>query len=455
MNVRPICFMVMPYGIKATQAPEGGGAPARIDFDLLWRTAMQPAITSLGYDAVRADEDLGASIIQEMIERLAISDLVVADISIANANVYYEVGIRHAAAPKGCVLVAADWAAPLFDISQMRQVRYTLPTEAIDDATASTIQEQLKAGIAALAEGSSPFHHALPGFPENLDKARLSSFRGRLHDLSEFQAAVSATRRAPDGERRARALALEKAHFTGSPIQQVVAIDLLYLLRDCTDWETTLAFINELPESLQRMPFVQEQRALAQAKTGDHLGSIGALESLMKDFGETSERRGIIGGSYKKLMSATDDPVLVKRYLSLAIENYERGMYLDLNDYFPSSNLARLYRARNKKGDDKRVLVSAAVTEVACERARRNNSADPWLKPTLLGAAFDAGDVDTARDLAEEVGQDGPAAWHLDSTLADLERAIGFVEDPESAADLAGICAELRALLPKPVAGPA
>ena len=455
MSVRPICFMVMPYGIKATQAPEGSAAPARIDFDLLWRAAMQPAITALGYDAVRADEDLGASIIQEMIERLAISDLVVADISIANANVYYEVGIRHAAAPKGCVLVAADWAAPLFDISQMRQVRYSLPGEAIDDATALTIQGQLKAGIAALAEGASPFHHALPGFPANLDTARLSSFRGRLHDLSEFQAEVSATRRAPDGERRARALELRRTYFTSAPMQQVVAVDLLYLLRDCTDWETTLAFINELPESMRRLPFVQEQCALARSKTGDHLGAIGALDSLMKDYGETSERRGLVGGSYKKLMSATDDPALVKRYLSLAIENYERAMYLDLNDYFPSCNLARLYRMRNKKGDDKRATVSAAVTEVACERARRSNSADPWLKPTLLGAAFDAGDVDTARDLAEEVARDGPAAWHLDSTLADLERAIGFVADQESAADLTGICAELKALLPKPVANPA
>jgi hypothetical protein len=32
-----------------------------------------------------------------MIERLAISDLVLADVSIPNGNAYYEVGIRHAA----------------------------------------------------------------------------------------------------------------------------------------------------------------------------------------------------------------------------------------------------------------------------------------------------------------------------------------------------------------------
>jgi len=72
--------------------------------------------------------------------------------------------------------------------------------------------------------------------------------------LSEFQAEVSATRRAPDGERRARALELRRTYFTSAPMQQVVAVDLLYLLRDCTDWETTLAFINELPESMRRLP---------------------------------------------------------------------------------------------------------------------------------------------------------------------------------------------------------
>ena len=36
------------------------------------------------------------SIIRDMIERLALSDMVLADVSIPNANVFYEVGVRHA-----------------------------------------------------------------------------------------------------------------------------------------------------------------------------------------------------------------------------------------------------------------------------------------------------------------------------------------------------------------------
>lgn len=43
----------------------------------------------LGYDPVRTDQDLGAAIIKEMIEWLAICDLVIADV---NGNVDYEVG---------------------------------------------------------------------------------------------------------------------------------------------------------------------------------------------------------------------------------------------------------------------------------------------------------------------------------------------------------------------------
>jgi len=107
--------MIMPYGVKPTPQHEGSAAPRTVNFDRLWDTALRPAITNLGYNAVRADQDLGALIIHEMIQRLAISDLVVADMSIPNGNVYYEVGIRHAAKSQGCVLISADWAQPLFD----------------------------------------------------------------------------------------------------------------------------------------------------------------------------------------------------------------------------------------------------------------------------------------------------------------------------------------------------
>ena len=90
--------------------------PETIDFDALWNKALLPVITDLGYDAVRADQDTGASIILEMLERLLSSDLVIADMTVPNGNVYYEIGIRHASRRTGCLLTSADWAKPLFDI---------------------------------------------------------------------------------------------------------------------------------------------------------------------------------------------------------------------------------------------------------------------------------------------------------------------------------------------------
>ena len=70
---------------------------ANIDFNALWDRAYLPVIKELGYEPVRADQDIGAMIITQMIERLYFADLVLADMTIPNGNVYYEVGVRHAA----------------------------------------------------------------------------------------------------------------------------------------------------------------------------------------------------------------------------------------------------------------------------------------------------------------------------------------------------------------------
>jgi hypothetical protein len=47
-----------------------------VNFDALWDKALAPLIEALGYQPVRADQDLGASIILDMLERLYFSDLI-------------------------------------------------------------------------------------------------------------------------------------------------------------------------------------------------------------------------------------------------------------------------------------------------------------------------------------------------------------------------------------------
>src|SRR4051794_12904212 len=159
-----IAFVVMPFDVKETGRTDAN-VPAKIDFDALWARVYQPVLQGLGYHAVRADRDVGALIITEMIQRLAIADLVVADITLPNANVYYEVGVRHAAKRNGCVLVSADWARPVFDLAQIRQLRFPLTDGGVGDEAAAAAVGALDGGVKALLAGDSPVYAAVPGFP--------------------------------------------------------------------------------------------------------------------------------------------------------------------------------------------------------------------------------------------------------------------------------------------------
>ena len=434
--------MIMPYSTKPTSAAAESGAPDKVDFDRLWAAGLRPAIDKAGYEPVRANEDIGALIITEMIERLAMSDLVLADVSIPNGNVYYEVGIRHAAQQKGCILTAATWSKPLFDIDQMRQIRYPLPAQSISDQTAAEIIDIVSSAIPVMAGGASPFYQVFPKFPE-YDASRATSFKEALQELSAFQAEIIAARSATGNECRTRALALRQRYFSGGPIRKAVAIELLYTLRDCTDWNTTIEFIDGLPADLRESPLVMEQRALALSKAGDHDTAIGALRELIRTSGDTSERRGLLGGRYKKKWGTTKASADLDR----SIAEYEAGMKLDLNDYYPSSNLARLYRTRGRKTDADKARISAAVTLTACERAKARHSADEWLNPTLLGAAFDAGDVEKATELAEQVELEGAAAWKLSTTLDDCRISAQLHEEPRRG-ELLAIVERLEAQLP-------
>jgi hypothetical protein len=64
----------------------------------------------------------------------------------------------------------------------------------------------------------------------------------------------------------------------------------------------------------------------------------------------------------------TQDPKSRHRYLDKAIEHYERGMLLDLNDYFRASNLPRLLRARGERGDPERAQAINELVVIACDR---------------------------------------------------------------------------------------
>lgn len=447
---RPICFVVMPFSTKETGVKPDEPGPNQVDFDALWERALAPAIEACGYLPVRADQDAGALIIVEMIERLAMSDLVVADISIGNANVYYEIGVRHAAQRYGCVLISANWARVLFDIDQMPRVVYTLDDGSVAEAAAATIRAEVAAGIGGLKDGESPVYQAVPGFPGSAqDDVRVTRFQDDMASLNDLLGRVRGIERLVDtAERGSAALELRDELALQDAIGDGVSIEIMHMLRDCVGWEEMLAWIDAMPARLQARHSIQEARLLAISKSGDPQRAIGAIEQLIRTAGDSSERQGLLGGRYKKLADNESDPGERATYRDRAIEHYERGMMLDLNDYYPSCNLPRLYRARNGAGDADRARLAGGIALKACERARAINPDDEWVRPTLLGAAFDAQDVLGAASLSREISRDRPGVWKLSTTIADLRVSAAQATDPDVLGALVATFNELNDLLP-------
>jgi len=443
---RPLCFMIMPYGRKPTQV-EAGHGPAEIDFNALWDRGYVPAIQALGYQPVRADQDTGALIITQMLERLYFADLVLADMTIANSNVYYEVGIRHAAKERGCVLLAADWSKQLFDIAQMRTVRYPLPEGVITEQTAQKFCNAVKGEIPKRAGGVSPMHESIRGYPSAVDEQAASTMKDQMTQLATFQADVRTARTVPRATRMTRAQELV-ATYSIPPMLPAVALALLLLLRDSVyksdDWKVVIDFIGKLPDELNTLAEVREQLALARSHTGKHLEAIAELDALIQEFGPTPERFGIMGGRFKRLYESATTPQERLTYLNKSIESYERGMDLDLNQYYCSSNLPNLYRNRNRKGDQDRAQAVLNIVLAACNRAKRRGTSDEWLRPTLLAAAFDAGDADEAEELSEEVAAEGPALWQIDSIVHNLEGSVLQVKDDDRRKRLNAVIAKLK-----------
>ncbi len=121
MQARSVCFVIMPFG----QKPDAAGHV--IDFDAVFQKIIAPAVEAAGLTGVRADEEMSSGIIHKlMYERLLMAEFAVADLTILNANVYYELGIRHAALPASTVLMTAAGSRLPFDLGNTRALLYEL-----------------------------------------------------------------------------------------------------------------------------------------------------------------------------------------------------------------------------------------------------------------------------------------------------------------------------------------
>ena len=115
MTKAPLCFILMPFGIKANA--DG----SMINFDRVYQDLIAPAVRDAELEPIRADQEVMSGIIHKpMFERLILCPFAVADLTTANANVYYELGVRHAFKPFSTVQIIAEGSRLLFDVQMLR-----------------------------------------------------------------------------------------------------------------------------------------------------------------------------------------------------------------------------------------------------------------------------------------------------------------------------------------------
>ena len=148
-------FVIMPFGKK--KAADG----TNIDFDTVYKEFLAPAITAAGLAPHRADADRrGGSIHLDMFQDLLLAEFVVADLTLDNPNVWYEIGVRHALRDR----------LP-FDIAGQRMQRYTLKEGKLDpdlvEAERAALTEAIDAMLGAWrGRRASPVYQQLPSLRE-------------------------------------------------------------------------------------------------------------------------------------------------------------------------------------------------------------------------------------------------------------------------------------------------
>lgn len=164
--MKPHAFVAMPFGTK----PGPDGVP--IDFNAVFKEYLQPAIAAAGLTVFRADEEQRAGDIRtDMFQELLMADLVVADLTIDNPNVWYELGVRHALRARGVVLVSGGRTPTAFDLYTDRKLRYALKDGAPDPTTLEEDRRRLTDMVKATMESwhgrtVSPVYSLLPNLQE-------------------------------------------------------------------------------------------------------------------------------------------------------------------------------------------------------------------------------------------------------------------------------------------------
>ncbi|MBR4550490.1 MAG: hypothetical protein IKO83_11330 [Oscillospiraceae bacterium] len=159
------CYVMMPYG--------SGNEELERRFMGIYESIIKPAARACGFDdahILRQDHTGEPGVItNRIITNIASADILIADLTGANPNVYYELGISHVFHKCATVLIVdRDSEQKIkFDLSGLSYVKYSTNLGDLQ-ASISSIVEAIKVRQSGSAATDSPVHEVIGSLPVRL-----------------------------------------------------------------------------------------------------------------------------------------------------------------------------------------------------------------------------------------------------------------------------------------------
>ncbi|HXU37714.1 MAG TPA: tetratricopeptide repeat protein [Blastocatellia bacterium] len=494
--MQPHVFVVMPFGVKEAQVatPAAENVPEKpaikISFDEVYDKLIKPALTKAGCVPFRADKEPGAGDIRtDMYFELVTADVILADISILNANVFYELGVRHGVAPRGVLMIHGGWMNRPFDVAPDRTFNYegklfAVKPEERDDAW----QKRLDAEVNNLAE---PLRNALDVDEQAIGSPVYKELVGlKPADWSDIKTA----RAKYFGEVFANLKSLvEVAKLNGWPGDILTLADdaptrfhRIKLLWHAADALCSMHRFESALQVLNDLLSLDPKHRDAKARLGLVLGRLGQTHqakvhmlSVAEEYKGDTEAQGILGRVYKDLwrlewkdLESLEErqqaAVFSSNNIASAVRSYDQAARKQF-DYYNGINvvsfvrlLEHLKEATGEQPVDCRVndvsdLIS--VVRFAAQNALNCAGLDSgqdgvWAAATLGELELVVGDADKARTFYRDaVNAPATTYFNVNSMLDQvyLFESLGF--RPDAVAAVKRVLEQRRSILEKKIGG--
>jgi tetratricopeptide (TPR) repeat protein len=468
----------MPFGNKEALPASDGNTPKKalvINFDEVYETLIDPALVQAGCMPFRADKEQGAGDIRtDMFFELVTADAVLADISILNANVFYELGIRHGVSPRGVFMIHGGWNRRPFDVAPDRTFDYdgklleVAPQDRDDawqkrrDAEIKKLGESLRGALEVDAQTiGSPLYKELVGLKpvdwSGIQTARAKYFgkvfvewksRVEVALLNELPGDIlTLAGDAPTRFHRGKLLweaargliSMHRFEPAKAVLEELLALE-----------PNNLNALTQLGLVLGRLGKINEAQVHMARVAEEHAGeteSQGVLGRIFKDMWRMRWDKS--GSSLQQRQKAA---VINSAVAADAARSYDAAQHRHLDSYYNGINVISLVtlldHLKAATGDepvdcgivnlsDLIVVVRMAASEaLECATKERRHSDAVWTAATLGELELVVGDADKARKLYQRAANTPNVTYfQMDSMLNQVRliERLGFRADAVTA----------------------